>query len=160
MKPTIIRLILSLDLSHGWRLWQLEVNNVFLHGTLSKVVYIQQSLGFIDQNNPGFIRKLRKAIYGLKQAPRAWYTELKGFLLSYGFVNSRNDASLFIYHQNCITYYFLVYVDDLIVIGNCNKFLTCFLASSGTTLLYKGPWGSPLFSWHWPASNHLWTSPY
>ena len=100
---------------------------MFLYGTLSEVVYMQQPPGFVDHNNSGFICKLRKAIYGLKQAPRAWCTKLNGFLLSYGFVNSHSDASLFIYYQNSITYYFLVYVNDLIVTGNCNKFLKCFL---------------------------------
>lgn len=34
VKPTTIRLILTLVLSHGWPLRQLYVNNVFLPGTL------------------------------------------------------------------------------------------------------------------------------
>ena len=71
VKPTTICLILSLALSHGWPLRQLDVNNVFLYGTLSEVVYMQQPPGFVDQNNPSFVSKLRKVIYGLKQAPRA-----------------------------------------------------------------------------------------
>ena len=62
----------------------------------------------------------------VKQAPRAWYNELKGFLLSYDFAPPRSDASIFIYHQNVVTLYFSVYVDDLIITGNDNKFLTRF----------------------------------
>lgn len=76
---------------------------------------MQQPLGFIDKTNPTFVCKLRKAIYGLKQAPRAWYNELKGFLLSYGIVNSHSDTSLFIYHTPIVSLYFLVYVEYLIV---------------------------------------------
>lgn len=76
---------------------------------------MQQPLGFIDKTNPTFVCKLRKAICGLKQAPRAWYNELKGFLLSYGIVNSHSDTSLFIYHTPIVSLYFLVYVEYLIV---------------------------------------------
>lgn len=106
VKPTTIRLILSLALSNDWPLRQLDVNNAFLHGTLSEEVFMQQPPGFVDQNNPNFVCKLRNAISGLKQAPRAWYNELKGFLLSYGFANSRSDTSLFMYHHNAITLFF------------------------------------------------------
>ena len=63
----------------------------------------------------------------VKQAPKAWYNELKVFLLSYNFAHPRSDASIFIYHQNVVTLYFSVYVDDLIITGNDNKFLTRFL---------------------------------
>lgn len=53
--------------------------------------------------------------------------ELKGFLLSYGFVNSHSGTSLFIYHTPSVTLYLLVYMDDLIVIGNDTNFPNCFL---------------------------------
>lgn len=58
--------ILALALSNNWPLRQLDVNNAFLHGTLSEKVYMHQPPGFVDQNNPAFVCKLRKAIYGLK----------------------------------------------------------------------------------------------
>ena len=137
VKPTMIRLILSLALSHGWSLRQLDVNNTFLHGTLSNEVYIQQPPDFVDHNHPSHVCKLCKAIYGLKQAPRAWYTELKGFLLSYGFLNSFSDASLFIYHKHGVTLYFLLYVDDLIVTGNNNASLMNFLQALATRFSVK-----------------------
>ena len=66
VKPTTIGLILTLDISHGWSLHQLDVNNVFLHGTLTEDVFMQQPPGHIDENHPNFVCKLRKAIYGLK----------------------------------------------------------------------------------------------
>ena len=41
VKPATIHLILSLVVSHGWVLNQLDVNNAFLQGTLSNQVFMQ-----------------------------------------------------------------------------------------------------------------------
>ncbi|RVW92226.1 Retrovirus-related Pol polyprotein from transposon RE1 [Vitis vinifera] len=79
IKPTTVRLVLSLAVSQGWSLRQLDVNNAFLQGTLTKDVFMSQPPGFIDHDHPHHVSKLRKAIYGLKQAPRAWYHELHQF---------------------------------------------------------------------------------
>ncbi|RVW40389.1 Retrovirus-related Pol polyprotein from transposon RE2 [Vitis vinifera] len=69
IKPTTVRLVLSLAVSQGWSLRQLDVNNAFLQGTLTEDVFMSQPPGFIDRDHPHHVCKLRKAIYGLKQAP-------------------------------------------------------------------------------------------
>jgi histone deacetylase 1/2 len=70
--PTI-RAILSIVVSKGWSLRQLDVQNAFLHGVLEEEVYIKQPPGYEDKTRPGYVCKLDKALYGVKQAPRAWY---------------------------------------------------------------------------------------
>ena len=40
VKPTTVYLVLSIVVSHGWQLRQLDVNNAFLQGTLNEDVYI------------------------------------------------------------------------------------------------------------------------
>ena len=77
-----------------------------------------QPQGFMDTDHLIHVFRFRKAIYRLKQAPRAWYNELKQLLLTSGFLNSIADTSLFILHFPSITIYLLVYVDDIIIIGN------------------------------------------
>jgi histone deacetylase 1/2 len=118
VKPTTIRLVLSLAVTRGWSLRQLDVNNAFLQGHLSDNVYMSQPLGFIDLDHPTHVCKLQKAIYGLKQAPRAWYHELRKFLIASGFHNAHADTSLFILNTGGNLLYLLVYVDDIILTGN------------------------------------------
>ncbi|CAH9050291.1 unnamed protein product [Cuscuta europaea] len=116
IKPVTIRVVLTIALSHGWQINQLDVNNAFLHGTLHEEVYMKQHLGFNDGS--GSVCRLLKSIYGLKQAPRVWYQSLSGFLLSFGFHQSVSDASLFILSSHQSYIYVLVYVDDIIVTGS------------------------------------------
>nr|GFA50572.1 hypothetical protein [Tanacetum cinerariifolium] len=51
--------------------YQMDVKTTFLNGNLREEVYVSQSDGFVDQDNPNHVYKLKKALYGLKQAPRA-----------------------------------------------------------------------------------------
>ncbi|OMO95913.1 hypothetical protein CCACVL1_05180 [Corchorus capsularis] len=81
VKPTTIRIVLSLAIQFNWELLQLDVNNAFLHGTLSEDVFMKQPLGFIDSTHPDYVCELQKSIYGLKQALRTWYTALSSFLI-------------------------------------------------------------------------------
>ncbi|GKB77719.1 retrovirus-related pol polyprotein from transposon TNT 1-94 [Tanacetum coccineum] len=60
-------------------------HTTFLNDILREEVYVSQPDGFVDQDNPNHVYKLKKALYGLKQAPRAWYDLLSKFLLSQEF---------------------------------------------------------------------------
>jgi histone deacetylase 1/2 len=77
IKPTTIRVILSLALTHDWVLHQLDVHNAFLNGNLYEEVYMRQPVGFEDLTRPYHVCKLKKALYGLKQAPRMWYNKFQ-----------------------------------------------------------------------------------
>ena len=87
-----------------------------------------QPQGFIDHDHPHHAYKLCRAIYGFKQAPCAWYHELRQFFVTFGFVNSHVDSSLFVFNTSGAMIYFLVYVDDIIITcdnnGAVQKFIT------------------------------------
>jgi histone deacetylase 1/2 len=95
VKIITIRLVLSISVSRGWSLRQLDVKNAFLHGILEEDVYMKQPPSFGSSANPNYICKLDKALYGLKHAPRAWYSRLSFKLSTLGFVPSKADTSLF-----------------------------------------------------------------
>nr|GEU29752.1 integrase, catalytic region, zinc finger, CCHC-type, peptidase aspartic, catalytic [Tanacetum cinerariifolium] len=59
-------------------IYQMDVKMDFLNGELKEEVYISQTEGFVDQDNPSHVYKLKKALYGLKQAPQAEYIALSG----------------------------------------------------------------------------------
>nr|GEV04263.1 hypothetical protein [Tanacetum cinerariifolium] len=66
---------------------------------IPEVTYAQSSStpdGFVDQDHPNHVYKLKKALYGLKQAPRAWYDMLSSFLISQDFSKGSVDPTLFI----------------------------------------------------------------
>ncbi|GJU12655.1 retrovirus-related pol polyprotein from transposon TNT 1-94 [Tanacetum coccineum] len=71
----------------------------FLNGVLRDEVYVSQPYGFIDQDNPNHVYKLKKALYELKQAPRAWYDLLSSFLLSQKFSKGVVDPTLFTWKE-------------------------------------------------------------
>ncbi|GJZ09196.1 ribonuclease H-like domain-containing protein [Tanacetum coccineum] len=50
----------------------MDVKTAFLNSILREEVYVSQPDGFVDQDNPNHVYKLKKALYELKQAPRAW----------------------------------------------------------------------------------------
>lgn len=115
VKAATIRLILSIVVSRGWSLRQLDVQSAFLHGVLDEEVYMHQPPGYADKVHPSYVCKLDKALYGLKQAPRAWYARLCRKLKDLGFIPSRADTSLFYYNKGGLSLFVLVYVDDIIV---------------------------------------------
>nr|GEX37082.1 hypothetical protein [Tanacetum cinerariifolium] len=52
---------------------KMDMKTAFLNGNLREEVYVSQSDGFVDQDNPNQVYKLKKALYGLKQALRAYH---------------------------------------------------------------------------------------
>ncbi|GKC41249.1 retrovirus-related pol polyprotein from transposon TNT 1-94 [Tanacetum coccineum] len=51
--------------------FQMDVKTDFLNGELKEEVYVSQPEGFVDQDNPSHVYKLKKVLYDLKQVPRA-----------------------------------------------------------------------------------------
>ncbi|GKV37024.1 hypothetical protein SLEP1_g45097 [Rubroshorea leprosula] len=52
IKPTTIRIVLSIAVSRKWPIRQLDVNNGFLHGNLEETLFMTQPARFVDLNLP------------------------------------------------------------------------------------------------------------
>nr|XP_028948046.1 uncharacterized protein LOC114820888 [Malus domestica] len=81
--------------------------------------------------------KLHKAIYRLKQSPRAWYAKLSSVLEKAGFVRSNADSSLFVRTGTSGKLVVLIYVDDLIIIGDSTVEIEALKLSLHQTFIIK-----------------------
>ena len=69
----------------------------------------------------GLVCKLRRSLYGLKQSPRAWFSRFSSVIQEFGMILSTTDHFVFYHHSftgQCI--YLIVYVDDIVIIGQDN----------------------------------------
>lgn len=103
--------------------------------------------GFETKDTAGKICKLRKAIYGLKQSPRAWFSRFAQVLVRYGFQQAQSDHTLFILPSGKTTTILIVYVDDIILTGNCISSITKVKEYLSTVFEVKDL-SSKVFSWN------------
>ncbi|GKA73070.1 ribonuclease H-like domain-containing protein [Tanacetum coccineum] len=111
------------QVSRDWPIHQLDIKNAFLHGHLSKTVYMHQPLGFVYPNKPNYVCHLQRSLYGLKQAPRAWFQRFASYATRVGFQHSKTDSSLFVFRRGSDIAYLLLYVDDIILTASSSTFL-------------------------------------
>ncbi|GJW53312.1 retrovirus-related pol polyprotein from transposon TNT 1-94 [Tanacetum coccineum] len=107
--------------------YQINVKTTFLNGILREEVYVSQPNGFVDQDNPNHVYKVKKALYGLKQVPRVWYDLLSLFPLSQKFSKGAIDPTLFTRIEGKDILLVQIYVDDIIFASTdptlCETFL-------------------------------------
>ncbi|GJU27123.1 retrovirus-related pol polyprotein from transposon TNT 1-94 [Tanacetum coccineum] len=65
-----IRIFIANVANKNMTIYQMDVKIAFLNGELCEVVYVSQLEGFIDQDKPNHVYRLKKALCSLKQAPR------------------------------------------------------------------------------------------
>lgn len=117
VKMTNVRTLLRIVAANQCEVFQMDVNNTFLHGDLDEEVYMKLPPSF-RHSHPDKVCRLCKSLYGLKQAPRCWFKKLSDSLLRFWFVQSYDDYSLFSYTHKGIELRVLIYVDDLLICGN------------------------------------------
>jgi hypothetical protein len=95
---TTIHIFLSLAVSHGLLIHQMDVKTAFLNGELEEEIYMTQPDRFVVKDQEDNVCKLMKSLYGLKQAPKQWYEKFDVTLISAGF--SVNEANRCVYYRH------------------------------------------------------------
>eukprot|EP00253_Pinus_taeda_P033819 PITA_33819 len=103
----------------------MDVKTTFLNGEIEEEVYIEQSKGFETFDRESHVCRLKRALYGLKQAPRAWYTRIDNYFTELGFTKSEVDAKLYHIVVKGELLIIVLYVDDLILIGDDQLIVSC-----------------------------------
>nr|GEX90997.1 putative ribonuclease H-like domain-containing protein [Tanacetum cinerariifolium] len=117
-----IRLFFAYTSFMRFIMYQMDVKSVFLYGTIEKVVYVCQPLGFEDLHFHNKVYKVEKYLYGLHQAPRAWYKTLSTYSLENRFRRGIIDKTLFIKKEKGDILLVQVYIED-IIFGSTKKSL-------------------------------------
>lgn len=112
-----MRTLIALASIKSCHLHQLDVNNAFLNGYLDEDVYMSVSQG-LTSPKPNQLFKLLKYLHGLRQESRKWYEKPTLFLVNQGYKQFGSYHSLFTLHDDSYFTALIVYVDDIIVVGN------------------------------------------
>ncbi len=118
-----MRLLLATAALEDWEIEALDVKTAFLYGNLEEELYMDQPQGFVQKGQEGKVYRLKKALYGLKQASLAWNKEADMSLKSLGFARLVSDAGIYVIRLSGTIIIVILYVDDVIFMGNNVKLL-------------------------------------
>lgn len=148
VKWSTIRLIVALAAVNNWEITHMDVVTAFLNGTINETIYMKQPPGFISKTHPHHVCHLRKSLYGLKQSPRAWYEEVDVFLHTIGCTRSVLDPNLYFHFNGTDTVIILLFVDDLLLTGNCSSLISTIKGKLQAKYRMKASgWSSAILEW-------------
>ena len=112
----ILRILLTMALVNNWAVRTGDVSVAFLHAAAAALnIIMRPPQEFYDDNNRHIMWKLNKAIYGLRSSPKQWQDHIADVLTALGLTRLKTESN--VYRNKAGTAYIMVYVDDLLFIG-------------------------------------------
>jgi hypothetical protein len=115
--------MLSVVVAFDFELEQMDVKTTFLHGDMEEEIYMKQPKGFVVEGKKELVWKLKNSLYGLKESPRMWYQNFDTYMLGLGFTRSEEDHCVYFKLIGDHLIYLVLYVDDMLLIGNNKKII-------------------------------------
>ena len=84
---------------------------------------MMQPEGFVDPKGGDKVCKLQRSIYGLVQASRSWNIRFDEVIKAYGFIQTYVEACIYKKVSGSYVAFLILYVDDILLIGNDIEFL-------------------------------------
>ncbi|KAJ9557107.1 LOW QUALITY PROTEIN: hypothetical protein OSB04_011721 [Centaurea solstitialis] len=113
-----IRILLAIVAFYDYEILQMDVKTTFLNGKLTEDVYMTQPEGFKPPQHPDKVCKLQRSIYGLKQASRSWNLCFDEKVKTFGFTKSEDEPCVYVRTSGRNMVFLVLYVDDILLIGN------------------------------------------
>ena len=102
----------------------MDVKMAFLNGYLEKDIYMKQLLDFTSSDDDHKICKLQRSIYRLMQASQSWNTHFNDVIKIFGFIKNDKEPCVFKKISGSTVVFLILYVDDILLIGNDISMLT------------------------------------
>src|SRR4051794_21871110 len=118
-----VRVLLAIAAYFDYEIWQMDVKTAFLNGNIEEELYMVQPQGFVNPKDAGKVCKLQRSIYGLKQASRSWNLRFDEVIKGFGFVQNYKEACVYKKVSGSSVAFLILYVDDILLIGNDVDFL-------------------------------------
>ena len=118
-----VRIMLAIAAFYDYEIWQMDVKTAFLNGFLEEELYMMQPEGFVDPKGANKVCKLQRSIYGLVQASRSWNKSFDSVLKAFGFIQTFGEACIYKKVSGSFVAFLILYVDDILLIGNDIEFL-------------------------------------
>ena len=88
----------------------------FLHAIAATTdIHMRPPQEFYDENNKHIVWRLNKAMYGLRSSPKQWQDHIATVLTKLGLTRLKTDSN--VYRNKEGTAYIMIYVDDLLLLG-------------------------------------------
>ena len=116
----LVRSFLAIANKYNLHLRQLDVETAFLYGEINEDIYMEIPEGVVENkeircNN---LWKLCKSLYGLKISSKRWNVKFTQVIESLGFKSNYIDPCLFLKLTSGGYLVVLLYVDDILLMGN------------------------------------------
>ncbi|KAL0455684.1 UNVERIFIED_CONTAM: Retrovirus-related Pol polyprotein from transposon TNT 1-94 [Sesamum latifolium] len=118
-----IRILLAIAAWYDYEIWQMNVKIAFLNGFVEEEIYMDQPEGFTTIGEELLICRLQRSIYGLKQASPSGNTHFDEAIQGYDFIKNEHDHCVYKKISGSSVSYLVLYVDDILLIGNDVKVL-------------------------------------
>src|SRR6185312_4739216 len=103
-------------------LMHIDIRNAYLHARVEEDVYMRQPPGFIDEDHPDHVCKLKQSLYGMHQSGHNWHNLINGDLISHGLRRSEHDPCVYYRFEGSSKWLILcLYVDDQLIGGDAES---------------------------------------
>ncbi|KAL0439742.1 UNVERIFIED_CONTAM: Retrovirus-related Pol polyprotein from transposon TNT 1-94 [Sesamum latifolium] len=117
-----IRIMLAIAAWYDYEIWQMDVKMDFLNGFVEEE-NMDQPEGFTSIGEEQKVCHLQRSIYGLKQASRSWNIHFDEVIWGYDFIKNDFDPCVHKKVSGSSVAFLVLYVDDILLIGNDVKML-------------------------------------